>query len=205
MKIGIFVIVAAAVALTAVPVTAQVVTAFTLVGASQKVCQLNGDTDWESNTPTAAQTLTNFGMQAADLGAPVDTGASTLYFLFGDTWPADHPPKSVPEVPPDDSVGTSTLTTPPTSTTCLGLQLETSAPKTLARPIVTPTIDQGFFNVPSGGVYAGTSLYAFFWTNHCSKPNPLPVSPSNPLKRPGSTKACPESDSLNSVGDSVLG
>ncbi len=205
MKTGIFAIVAAAVALTAVPVTAQVVTAFTLVGASQKVCQLNGDTDWESNTPTAAQTLTNFGMQAADLGAPVDSGGSTLYFLFGDTWPADHPPKSVPEVPPDDSVGTSTLTAPPTSTTCLGLQLETSAPKTLARPTVTPAIDQGYFNVPSGGVYAGTSLYAFFWTNHCSKPNPLPVSPSNPLKRPGSTKACPESDSLNSVGNSVLG
>jgi hypothetical protein len=165
IKVWTFAIVATVIALTPIGASAQL----TLVGASQKVCQLNGDTDWQTGLPTAAQTLTNFGMQAADLGTPVDSGGATLYFLFGDTWPIDHPAGSVSEVPPDDSVGTSTLTTTPTSTACLGLQLATSAPKTLARPTVTPPIDQGSFNVPTGGVYANTSLYVFFWANHCMR------------------------------------
>jgi hypothetical protein len=85
IRIWIFAIVATVFALT--PVRASDAT-FTLVGASEKVCQLNGDTDWKTGLPTAAQTATNFGMYAADLGAPVDTGDSTLYFLFGDTWPS---------------------------------------------------------------------------------------------------------------------
>jgi hypothetical protein len=201
IKVRTFAIVATIFALTPVGASVQL----TLVGASQKVCQLNGQTDWETGLPTAAQTLTNFGMKAADLGAPVDTGGSTLYFLFGDTWPIDHPSGSVPEVPPDDSVGTSTLTIAPASTTCLGLQLATSAPKTLARPTVTPAIDQGSFNVPSGGVYANTSLYEFFWTNHCSYPGMLSPLQSDPLAPPAKRPGCPQTASLNSIGISVLG
>jgi hypothetical protein len=181
------IVAATAFALTAAAASAQTLRTLTPVGSSVKVCQLNGETDWASpGTPTAAQTQSKFGMQAADLGAPVDTGGSTLYFLFGDTWPADHRPGSKPQVPPDDSVGTSTLTAPPISASCLGLQLatSTSAPPTLARPTVTPAIDQEFFNVPSGGVYVGGSLYEFFWTGHCVQPNPLSPSPSDPLAPP---------------------
>jgi hypothetical protein len=173
IKMWIFAIVATSLALTQV----RAVTAtFTLVGKSTKVCQLNGETDWASGNPTAAQTLTNFGMAAADLGAPVDTGDSKLYFLFGDTWPSI-PPPAIGVVPPDDSVGTSTLkTTPDQHNNCLDLKVATvpgSSPPAFAPPIVTPTIDQGFFNVPTGGVYAHPSLYVFFWTNHCSPPNTL--------------------------------
>jgi hypothetical protein len=216
IKVRISAVVAIAVVLIASRASGQVVTFFTLIGASQKVCQLNGQTDWATGTPTAAQTETNFGMIAGDLGAPVDTGGPMLYLLFGDTRPADHPPGSVPEVPPDDSVGTSTLTTAPVSSTCLGLQLATtsSAPPTLARPKMTPAIDQGSFNVPSGGVYVGTSLYEFFWTNHCLKRG-LPVpSPADPLLLPAATPDCaetvsstpsPGTASLNTLGLSVLG
>jgi hypothetical protein len=121
IRIWIFAIVATVFALT--PVRASDTT-FTLVGTSEKVCQLNGDTDWKTGLPTAAQTATNFGMYAADLGAPVDTGGSTLYFLFGDTWPS-FPPPPVGVKPPNDSVGTSTLTTTPASNTCLDLQIAT--------------------------------------------------------------------------------
>jgi hypothetical protein len=89
IKMWIFAIVATSLALTQVHAFTRT---FTLVGASTKVCQLNGQTDWESGNPTAAQTLTNFGMASADLGAPIDTGGSKLYFLFGDTF-ASVPPR----------------------------------------------------------------------------------------------------------------
>jgi hypothetical protein len=210
IRIWIFAIVATVFALT--PVRASDTT-FTLVGTSEKVCQLNGDTDWKTGLPTAAQTATNFGMSAADLGAPVDTGGSTLYFLFGDTWPS-FPPPPVGVKPPNDSVGTSTLTTTPASNTCLDLQIATvpsSTPPTFAPPVVTPTIDQGSFNVPSGGVYADPSLYVFFWTKHCDHPSLLVPSPSDPLKRPMATSGtggapdCSEKAKLNSIGISVLG
>jgi hypothetical protein len=201
IKIWISAIVATSAALTAVHAAE---TTFALVGESTKVCQLNGETDWESGKPTAAQTQTNFGMYAADLGTPVDTGGSTLYFLFGDTWPS--PALGVKR--PNDAVGTSTLKTTPAKKTCLDLQIATvpsSSPPIFAPATVTPKIDQGYFNVPSGGVYANPSLYAFFWTDHCEFPTKLDPSPSDPLNLPASTSGCSESASLNSVGISVLG
>lgn len=220
IRIWIFAIVATVFGLTAV--RASDVT-FTLVGASEKICQLNGDTDWKTGSPTAAQTLTKSGMFAADLGTPIDTGdtadtaGSTLYFLFGDTWPS-FPPPPVGVKPPNNSVGTSTLTTTPASNTCLGknpdFQIATApstTSPTFAPPVVTPTIDQGSFNVPSGGVYANSSLYVFFWTNHCDSPSKLDPSQSDPLKPPKATHGmdgapdCSEKANLNSIGISVLG
>ena len=64
-----------------------------LVGSSTKVCQLVGETDWATGNPTAARTLSNFGLDAVDLGFPVDSGPpGPLYFLFGDALPPGHPP-----------------------------------------------------------------------------------------------------------------
>ena len=220
IRIWIFAIVATVFGLTAVRASDAT---FTLVGASEKICQLNGDTDWKTGSPTAAQTLTKSGMFAADLGTPIDTGdtadtaGSTLYFLFGDTWPS-FPPPPVGVKPPNNSVGTSTLTTTPASNTCLGknpdFQIATApstTSPTFAPPVVTPTIDQGSFNVPSGGVYANSSLYVFFWTNHCDSPSKLDPSQSDPLKPPKATHGmdgapdCSEKANLNSIGISVLG
>jgi hypothetical protein len=42
-----------------------------------------GDTDWETGQPTAARTFRNFGLDAADLGYPVEH-AGKLIMLFGD-------------------------------------------------------------------------------------------------------------------------
>jgi hypothetical protein len=207
IKIRIFAIVAGAVILAAVRAPAQGVTTFKLVGASQRICQLVGQTDWVSNLPTAAQTLANFGMFGSDLGTPVDSGGPTLYFLFGDTWPSLHPPP-IGVKPPDDAIGTSTMTATPTSNTCLDLQVATVAgatPPKFSPPTVTPAIDQGYFNVPSGGVYADPLLDVFFWTNHCSAASTLAPSPSDPLVLPTATPSCPETASLNSIGSSVLG
>jgi hypothetical protein len=207
-KNRILAIVATAFALTAVRAAGQVITTFALDGTSHKICQLNGENDWESGLPTAAQTLTNYGMIGADLAAPVDTGGSTLYFLFGDTMPWGHLLGEV--VPPDDSVGTSTLKTTPASATCLGLQIATatsSTPVTPQPPTVSPAIDQGSFNVPSGGVYVNGTLYEFFWTNHCFvQPLPPPSPASDPLQPVTSTStACPENASRSTIGISVLG
>jgi hypothetical protein len=42
------------------------------IGSSEKVCQLTGDTDWETGQPTAARTFHNFGLRGVDLGFPVE-------------------------------------------------------------------------------------------------------------------------------------
>jgi hypothetical protein len=153
-----------------------------LVGPSNKVCQLIGDSDWETGAPTAARTFTNFGLAGVDLGFPVDSGPrsidirragppGTLYFLFGDSVPDGHPPGSVLTVPPDDALGLTDRTAPPDGATCLGLQLAVSAPKTFAHPTVHPPIQQGSFNVPTGGVFFDNMFYRFFWTDHCLVPS----------------------------------
>ena len=49
-----------------------------LVGNSTTVCRDS------PGTPTAAKTLSNFGLAGVDLGFPVDSGSGPLYFLFGD-------------------------------------------------------------------------------------------------------------------------
>jgi hypothetical protein len=148
------------------------------------VCQLIGDTDWATGQPTAAQTLSEFGLDALDLGFPVDSGSGKLFFLFGDALPNRNPPNGNPTVPPNDALGWTTRTTVPDSKTCLDLQFATSAPKTFAHPTVLPAIKQGLFNVPSGGVFLDAKFYAFFWTNHCEAPATLTPDSDAPLSLP---------------------
>jgi len=178
------------------------------IGASEKVCQLTGDMDWETGRPTAARTFSNFGLDAADLGYPVEHGGK-LILLFGDSWPPPHGGGAAGEIPPDDAVGFTTRREPPGNDgKCLELQIHdkpapprTFAPATVVGPI---RIKQGFFNVPSGGVGADDGLFGFFWTDHCMNPNPLGPSPDAPLVRPNASPKCPESDDRNSIGRNVL-
>jgi len=173
-----------------------------LVGASAKVCQLTGEIDWDSNTPTAAQTATNFGLNAVDLGFPVDSGFGPLYFLFGDARPFAHLPADT--VPPDDALGFTMRRAAPDATTCADLKLATSAPHTFAHPTVRPPIPQGTFNVPSGGIFIDRQFFAFFWTDHCAAPSLLAPLPQAPLTLPAPTAGCPETPTLNSLGRSAL-
>jgi hypothetical protein len=83
------------------------------IGSTEKVCQLTGDTDWETGRPTAGRTFSNFGLDATDLGYPVEH-AGKLILLFGDSWPPRHPGGTIREVPPDDAVGVVTRREAPT-------------------------------------------------------------------------------------------
>ena len=178
-------------------------TTLTLVGSSQKICQLTGDTDWTTNQPTAARTNTNFGLLGVDLGFPVDSGAGgPLYFLFGDAFPST----TGNVIPPDDAIGYTTRTAAPDGQTCLDLKLVSQAPGTFAHPTVSPAILQGTFNVPTGGVFVDKTFYAFFWTDHCAAlpPTPLGPLPATPLQLPAPYPGCPQIPQFNTIGRSVL-
>jgi hypothetical protein len=56
------------------------------IGPSEKMCQLTGDVDWETGRPTPARTFAKGGLDATDLGSPVDH-AGKLILFFGDSWP----------------------------------------------------------------------------------------------------------------------
>jgi hypothetical protein len=179
----------------------------TQIGSTEKICQLTGDTDWETGQPTPGRTLANFGLGAVDLGYPVEHDGK-LILLFGDSWPPGHPPGAAPEVPPDDAVGITVRRAPPAHDQCLELKINERpgaikrfAPATVVGPI---PVKQGFFNVPSGGVSGPDGLTAFFWTDHCAAPQHLQPSPDDPLARPAPSPRCPETDERNSIGRGVM-
>ena len=177
-----------------------------VVGAVEKVCQLTGDTDWETGAPTAARTFSRFGLDASDLGYPVEYDGK-LILLFGDSWPPRHPAAKLEDAIPGDAVGIVTRTAPPGNDgQCLGLvvQQETDGTFAPATVVGAPYVQQGFFNVPSGGLGVAGRLTAFFWTHHCARPNPLDPSPEAPLARPAARPGCPETDAENSIGAGVL-
>jgi hypothetical protein len=179
------------------------------VGEPEKVCQLTGEIDWVTGRPTAARTLTNFGMDAADLGYPVEYNGM-LVLLFGDSWPSLQGLKgSEGENPPNDAVGESTRVDLPNAETCLGMTVLSRSedgrkvfnPSTITGPV---KVKQGWFNVPTGGVSVNYSLYAFFWTNHCRMPAKLQPNPDHPLALPAPTTECPETPESNSIGNGVM-
>lgn len=187
-----------------------------LVGGSEKVCQLTGENDWETTTPgsphpTAAKTLTNFGLDGVDLGYPVENRGK-LILLFGDARPSS-PSGFDGEFGPNDAVGVTDRTVAPNGKDCLGLTINhTASPKPVFFPATitgsTP-VKQGWFNVPTGGLSVGDALDAFFWTDHCAFPHKLFPSPNAPLVRPTLSPSpapsqCPETDHRNSIGTGVL-
>jgi hypothetical protein len=192
-------------AATVAPIAGANAATLSLVGSSTKVCQLVGETDWLTHLPTAAKTATNFGLDSVDLGFPVDGGApNPLYLLFGDAFPNGHTATAIATAPPDDALGFTNRTAVPDATSCLNLQFVTSAPHVFAHPTVQPTIQQGSFNVPTGGVFLNNTLYAFFWTDHCLVPSGLTPNPITPLRLPAPSVLCPEMPDNSSIGRSVL-
>ena len=103
----------------------------TVVKPASKVCQLIGDVDRESMTPTLNQTFSRYGLAGTDLGASFEH-AGKVWFLFGDSQPASGNPTC------GDSVATSMA---PDASTCIPLRR--SAPRCLGRRLdVRVVLDQ---------------------------------------------------------------
>jgi hypothetical protein len=163
-------------------------------GASEKVCQLTGKEDWDTREDIAARTGANlgYGFSGTDGGYPVEYSSinhpNGMALFFGDSrFDPSRVNASDPEASPDDAIGWVSTHTPPTSDRCLGVMEINPKSPTVVGP---PTIKQGLFNVPTGGISSNGSLYGFFWTDHC-------LEPQDPQK-------CPDSDSLNKWGRGVL-
>lgn len=184
-------------------------------GAPEKICQLTGDTDWQTGKPTEARTYSRFGLDAADLGYPIEHDGK-LILMFGDSWPTIQKPGTLAEDPPNDAVGIVTSRATPTAAACLGMtvndvagtdmHIEGKGPalKVYQPATVVGPIQQGFFDVPTGGVSANGALYGFFWTAHCAKGHAIRPAADAPLARPKGDEACPENDARNSVGHGVM-
>ncbi len=162
-------------------------------GPSQKVCQLTGDTDWDTEAATTARTESNFGFLGTDLGYPVEYNAGNhpngMALFFGDS--RFNPPRRIDAENPesgeaDDAIGWVSTQTPPTKDNCLGLMTINAKSPT----VVPQAIKQGLFNVPTGGVSSDGVLYGFFWTDHC-------LHDTDPSR-------CPGTDSLNKWGSGYL-
>ena len=168
---------------------------------SERICQLTGDTDWLTGSATTSQSATRHGFLGTDLGYPVEHG-DQLALFFGDSRfnrpeippkPGDLPITGPESFRADDAIGWVTSRTPPTQSRCLDLTIdhEPADPRIAVSPVVGPPfIKQGLFNVPSGGVSTGGSLYGFFWTDHCLDEN--------------NAQTCPGSETLNKIGRGVI-
>jgi len=178
----------------------------TELGTPEKVCQLTGQTDWYSGQPTDAKTQARYGLIGVDLGFPVESSNGQLLFLFGDNVPNDHPPGAYPTVPPDDATGYTSRTAKPDPKTCLDMKMFSPGPGAITHPVVTPAIQQGSFNVPTGGITVNGVVYVFFWNDHCFWPDPFGPNPATPDLLPpmAPPSLCPELAASNSLGNSVL-
>jgi hypothetical protein len=123
-------------------------------GATKRVCQLTGDFDKASGTPTLSQTGKRFGVMATDLGSSFEHKGK-LYFLFGDTHGR----------PGDRDVLAWTDSADPTK---VQLHFHTAKDGKWL-PLTVPGIGQAGFEVPSGGVSIGGTMYVVCTTDHSAK------------------------------------
>jgi len=121
-----------------------------VAGSAKRVCQLTGDVDRTSGQPTLSQTGKRFGIFGTDLGSSFEHDGR-LFFLFGDTW-------GRPGL--RDVVAWTRSSTP--KSILLNFYRDKDG-KWL--PLTVPGVDQGAFDVPSGGVSVGGKMYVVVTTD----------------------------------------
>ncbi len=142
-------------------------------GSTQKVCLLTGETDHETNQPTASQTVSRFGLLSSDLGYSFEHDGK-LFFLFGDSKPAntfDGKPnlgKDPPRIADDnDAIAYTTDTASP----CIRLNFITDAIGAYKNPAVLnaqgkPAITLRVDEIPVAGISDAGKMYVIFATDN---------------------------------------
>jgi hypothetical protein len=122
-----------------------------LVGAT-KVCQLIGDTDYQTGAPTKSLSATRFGVRGTDLGYPVyDSSHGLVWFLFGDMFPSGSPDLySAPHASPDP-LGFTDAVLPADG--CPTLSFVGPGGGAFTRMTLFGHGDLGGFEVPTGATY----------------------------------------------------
>jgi uncharacterized protein (TIGR03437 family) len=142
-------------------------------GSSQKVCQPNGEIDYETGRPTVSQTQTNYGLIGDDLGASFEHNGK-LWFLFGDTMPSatfngrpnaqNNPPRTTSD---NDAIA---FTSGTDINQCLKLDFVRDSIGAFQNPVVLnaqgqPAITLGNFEVPVAGIDISGRMYVIFATD----------------------------------------
>jgi hypothetical protein len=129
-------------------------------GSSQKVCQPNGENDYQTGQPTVSQTQSNYGLVGDDLGASFEHNGK-LWLLFGDTQPTatfngkPNAQTDPPRTPADNDAIAFTSGT--NVDQCLKLDFVRDSIGAYQNPVVLnaqgqPAITLGNFEVPIAGV-----------------------------------------------------
>jgi Domain of unknown function (DUF4185) len=148
-------------------------------GSSQKVCQLMGETDLQTNKPTANQTETRWGLMGNDLGYSFEHDGK-LFFVFGDSGPTrTFNGKPNTQTGPDrtaddnDAIAYTTDTSigGPGSGVCPRLTFIHYADGAFKNPVVLdahghPAITLRTDEVPVSGISDGGHLVVFFATDN---------------------------------------
>jgi hypothetical protein len=119
--------------------------------STKRICQLTGDFDRASRSPTQSQTAKHFGVEATDLGSSFEHKGK-LCFLFGDTLGR----------PGARDVLAWTESKDPARIVLHFHKAEDG--KWL--PLTVPGISQGAFEIPSGGVSVAGTMYIVCTTDH---------------------------------------
>ncbi|MCB0665229.1 MAG: DUF4185 domain-containing protein, partial [Saprospiraceae bacterium] len=118
--------------------------------STEKIAQIVGDHDNETDQPTQNQTLSRYNLWGTDLGIPFQH-KNKIYMLFGDVPGSDRDPIAYTEDDdPEDGLDLTFITTPGGD----------------FRPITIPGISQGAFEVPVEGVSVNDVMYVYFSTGH---------------------------------------
>ena len=145
-------------------------------GSSQKVCQPNGENDYQTQRPTVSQTQTNYGLVGSDLGASFEHNGK-LWLLFGDTLstPAFNGKPNAQSDPPrtpssNDSIA---FTSGTTIDQCLKLDFVRNSIGAYQNPVVLnaqgrPAITLGGFEIPVAGIDVAGRMFVVFATNRNS-------------------------------------
>src|SRR5579863_2130925 len=142
-------------------------------GSTQKVCQPNGEIDFETGKPTVSQTATNYGLGGDDLGASFEH-AGKLWLLFGDTNPTptfNGKPNGQSDLPRTPVHNDAIAFTSGTNVEqCLKLDFVRDSIGAYQNPIVlnaegTSAITLGAYEIPIAGIDVSGRMFMIFATD----------------------------------------